>query len=281
MFFARDIFDRIRGKTAPPHSESIKENAKPTVPSEERQHITMTSATNTSGSVDIDRDVEDVKNQLPPLPSPLPTPHKDFVHCVPPHAPTYRKFSVFTAGSIEMGNAVQWQKHMTALLSHLPITVCNPRRGHWNPNVTPLARDEDFRTQVEWELAALEQVDVICFFFDVMTKSPVSLLELGLWAGSGKVVVCCGDDYWKGGNVELTCRRYDIPFVKSFTELVPAVEKMLVEKGMVLNDKGDLAEENVHVDKEKPKKKAQLEAEKADLQKQIDELQAQLTKSRM
>lgn len=41
----------------------------------------------------------------------------------------------------------------------------------------------------------LEQVDVICFFFDVMIKSPVSLLELGLWAGSGKVVVCYGEEH--------------------------------------------------------------------------------------
>lgn len=73
--------------------------------------------------------------------------------------------------------------------------------------------------------------------------------------------------------MELTCRRYDIPFVKSFAELVPAVEKMLVEKRMVLDDKGDLAGENVHLGKEKPKKWAQLEAENADLQKRIDELQ--------
>ncbi|EUC26735.1 hypothetical protein COCCADRAFT_10472, partial [Bipolaris zeicola 26-R-13] len=219
MGFGKDIIYKMCGKKTEPE---------PNVPE----------------GVDIDQDVEDVKNQLPPLPSPLPTPHKDFIHCLPPNAPTYRKFSVFTAGSIEMGSAIQWQKHMVTSLSHLPITVCNPRRGHWNPNITPQARDKDFKDQVEWELSALEQVDVICFFFDVTTKSPVSLLELGLWAGSGKVVVCCGEGYWKGGNVELTCDRYDIPFVKSFAELVPAVEKMLVEKGMMLDAKGDLVGEN-------------------------------------
>lgn len=229
--------------------------------------IAIDSSIKPPGAMNINRNVEDVKQQLSPLPSLLPTRHQEFVHCMPPNAPTYRKFSVFTAGSIEMGNAVQWQNHMAISLSHLPITVCNPRRGHWNPDITPLARDEDFRTQVEWELDALEQADVICFFFDVTTKSTVS-----------QVVVCCGDEYWKGGNVELTCRRYDIPFVKSFAELVPAVEKMLVDKGMVLDVKGDLAGENVHVDKEKPRTKAQMEAEKADLHKQVDGLQAQLSK---
>ncbi|KAJ6192056.1 hypothetical protein J3E72DRAFT_380148 [Bipolaris maydis] len=82
-----------------------------------------------------------------------------------------------------------------------------------------------------------------------MAIEPFSLLELGLWAGSGKVVVCCGDEYWKG------------------------IEEMLFEKGMVLDDKRNLMEENVYVEKEKPKKKAQLEGEKTDLQRHIEELQ--------
>ena len=191
-------------------------------------------------TVDIDADVEDKYNQLPPLPSPSFEPHPQFVHCVPPEAPTYRKHSVFLAGSIEMGKAVQWQKHMAIFLSTLPITVNNPRRGHWDPNVTQEAKDKAFRHQVEWELSALEKADVICFFLDVNTMSPVTMLELGLWAHSKKVVVCCDKRFWRAGNVHIVCERYNIPFVETFQDLVPAVKKMLVEKGMKLDENGDL-----------------------------------------
>ncbi|OWY52186.1 hypothetical protein AALT_g11810 [Alternaria alternata] len=231
----------------------------------------------------IDKVVEDKKNQLPPWPSPVPTPHKDFVHSNPPDPPTYRKFTVFTAGSIEMGDAVNWQPLMATMLNHLPITVCNPRKGSWDQSITQQAKNELFKQQVVWELGALEQADVICFFFDTETKSPVSLLELGVWAASDKVVVCCGDAYWKSGNVHLTCERYGVPYVQSFIDLVPKVEEMLKKKGMELDDKGDLIEENEHVPKEKPKKKTQLEAEKAKLKKekaQLKKEKAQLKKEK-
>lgn len=121
---------------------------------------------------------------------------------------------------------------MTTFLSPLPITVLNPRRGNWDPNSKPSPNDQTFRTQVEWELAALEQASVIAFFFDKNTLSPVSLLELGLWARSGKVVVCCPEGYWKGGNVRLVCEREGVPCVGSFGELVTEVEKMLREIGL-------------------------------------------------
>jgi hypothetical protein len=193
-----------------------------------------------SPSVDIESEVEDIFAQLPALPNPLPRAHAQFVHCMPPEAPVYRDFSVFLAGSIEMGNAVQWQGLLATMLSPLPITVTNPRRGEWDPAATQEAKNDAFRHQVEWELSALEKVDVICFFFDVNTKSPVTLLELGLWAHSGKVVVCCDRRFWRAGNVHIVCERYNIPYVESFGELVPAVTRMLGEKGMQLDENGNL-----------------------------------------
>jgi hypothetical protein len=241
--------------------------------SERTTSVTGGSAPNSAAS--IEEEVEDTAKQLPPKAWAFPTAHKDYVHSNPPDEPTYRKYTVFTAGSIEMGKAVNWQPLMVDLLGPLPITVCNPRKGKWDQTITQQAKDAFFKQQVVWELGALEQADVICFFFDVLTKSPVSLLELGLWAASGKVVVCCGDAYWKSGNVHLTCERYGVPYVKTFNDLVPKVKEMLELKGMKLDANGDLIGDNTHVTKEKPKTKTQLEAEKAELQKQVDELRAQ------
>jgi hypothetical protein len=191
-------------------------------------------------TVNVDSEIEDVFHQLPTLETLEPKQHDLFRHCMPPHAPIYQFFSVFLAGSIEMGAAIQWQKQLASLLSPLPITVNNPRRGDWDIAATQEAQNAAFHAQVEWELTALEKSDVICFFFDINTKSPVSLLELGLWAHSGKVVVCCDKRYWRSGNVHLVCERYRIPYVESFAELVPEVKKMLSEKGMQLDGNGDL-----------------------------------------
>jgi hypothetical protein len=184
--------------------------------------------------------VPDLEKQLPPAPSPPLKTHADFKHCMPLKDPTYRKLSVFTAGSIEMGAAVQWQQLMADSLCDLPITVLNPRRGNWDPSDVPKADNAGFKGQVDWELEALGKASVICFFFDVRTPSPVSMLELGLWAASRKIVVCCDPRFWRSGNVELVCRRYGIPFVKTFGELVKGVRDMLTEKGLRLDDAGNL-----------------------------------------
>jgi nucleoside 2-deoxyribosyltransferase len=191
-------------------------------------------------TVNVDSEIEDVFDQLPTPADPEPNQHNLFRHCMPPDAPIYHFFSVFLAGSIEMGAAIQWQKQLASLLSPLPITVNNPRRGDWDITATQEAENAAFSAQVEWELTALEKSDVICFFFDVNTKSPVTLLEFGLWAHSGKVVVCCNKRYWRSGNVHLVCERYNIPYVESFGELVPAVTRMLGEKGMQLDENGNL-----------------------------------------
>ena len=193
---------------------------------------------------------EDIGNaQLEPLLSkPLPVRHKDWVHSTPKLStpgfnavdpPPYRNFNVFTAGSIEMGNAVNWQPLMANHLRDLPITVCDPRRpdNDWNPAMARVPDDNGLtgmQAQIDWELNAQDRVTVICFFFDVDTNSPVSRLELGLFAKSNKVVVCCDDRYHKWDNVKATCERYKIPFAKTFEEFVPKVRNMLGEKGLKL-----------------------------------------------
>ncbi|KAH7401829.1 hypothetical protein DE146DRAFT_651702 [Phaeosphaeria sp. MPI-PUGE-AT-0046c] len=187
----------------------------------------------------LDGVVEDKYNQLIPAPNPPLEQHADFKHCVPPEVPQYGNFSLFTAGSIEMGAAVQWQQRLAQHLCNLPITITNPRRGRWDPNVNAKREDPQFFSQVEWELDALTNADVICYFFDCSTVSPVTLMELGLWAHSGKIIVCCDQRYWRQGNVEIVCERYGIPYVSSFEKLVPALKVMMEKKGLALDSQGN------------------------------------------
>ena len=61
----------------------------------------------------------------------------------------------------------------------------------------------------------MEDATHIVMYFDPTTKSPISLLELGLHASSGKLTVCCPEGFWRKGNVDIVCKRYGVPMVKS------------------------------------------------------------------
>ncbi|KAJ7089638.1 hypothetical protein C8R44DRAFT_751379 [Mycena epipterygia] len=98
--------------------------------------------------------------------------------------------SIFLAGSIEMGAVEDWQTGLTAKLAQLPITILNPRRNTWDGRWEQDISNPMFKEQVDWELDSQDSADVIAMFFHPDTKAPTSLLELGLYAPSGRMVVC-------------------------------------------------------------------------------------------
>jgi len=124
--------------------------------------------------------------------------------------------AVFLAGSIEEGKAKNWQEQIIEKLKNKDITVLNPRRDTWNSDWKQTIDNPKFREQVEWELEALEKADFIFMYFDPGTKSPVSLLEFGLYAKTGKVTVFCPEGFWKKGNIDVVCKKYNIKQVDNF-----------------------------------------------------------------
>lgn len=126
---------------------------------------------------------------------------------------------IFLAGSIEMGTAVDWQRELADSLSPYAI-VLNPRRDDWDSSWAQTVENVQFTEQVMWELRAMEEADLILMYFAPSTKSPITLLELGLNAkGETPIIVCCPDEFWRKGNVEITCARYDVPMVATLGEL--------------------------------------------------------------
>ncbi len=135
--------------------------------------------------------------------------------------------SLFLAGSIEMGRAEPWQAEVERALSDEDIAILNPRRDQWDAGWEQSIHNPSFREQVEWELSGQELATVITMYFAPATRSPITLLELGLFARSGKLVVCCPAGFWRRGNVEVVCSRYQIPLVDRLTTLVDLVRPML------------------------------------------------------
>ncbi len=135
--------------------------------------------------------------------------------------------SVFLAGSIEMGEADDWQRDFERGLEDTQAVILNPRRDDWDASWKQSASDANLRAQVTWELDAQEAATCIAMYFDPKTKAPITLLELGLFARSDKVIVCCPDGYWRKGNVEIVCARYRVPMVQTRTELLAGVRQRL------------------------------------------------------
>lgn len=133
----------------------------------------------------------------------------------------HRKLSIFLAGSIEMGNAEDWQQKVEEYFAgKSEYTILNPRRDDWDSGWEQKFENAHFYQQVNWELSALEKADSIIMYLCAGTKSPISLLELGLYASSGKLLICCPDGFWRKGNVEVVAERYGIPLYETMEDLL-------------------------------------------------------------
>ena len=151
---------------------------------------------------------------------------------IKPPSPLQDGFSVFLAGSIELGNAGNWQTFIEDELSGTDILIFNPRRENWDPSWLQSQTNPKFREQVEWELNALEKANIIAMYFEPDTRSPVSLLELGLFARSGRMIVCCPEGFWRKGNVDIVCKTYGVKQVGSLRDLSKHIVRSASGRGV-------------------------------------------------
>lgn len=127
---------------------------------------------------------------------------------------------IFLAGTIDMGNSRDWQMDLHDRFSKMDgrYILFNPRQEHWDAS-----RPGEIDYQVRWELDHLEEADMIIMYILGTSKSPISLLEMGLHAKSDKMHVICEEDFYRYDNVRITCEYYGVPlyndlesFLKSF-----------------------------------------------------------------
>ena len=130
----------------------------------------------------------------------------------------FDKPTVFLAGSIEMGKAEDWQSEMSEFFYKLDYIVFNPRRTDWDSTWKQDYENPQFFQQVTWELNALEKSEMILMYLLPGTQSPISLLELGLFAQTHNIHVVCPQGFWRRGNVEIVCDRYGIPFYENLED---------------------------------------------------------------
>ena len=165
----------------------------------------------------------------------------------PPNIPTAdpkeaNSIQIFLAGSIEQGKAENWQEKLikdlgTLKLSNIlsendlcrtSLTIYNPRRPDWNPNLPQDAMNATLQEQIIWELDHLEKANLICLYLDPNTTSPISLLELGIHMRSGKIVVCCPPGFYRKANIDLTCHKYGVNVSDSYQDFYQKLKEKIV-----------------------------------------------------
>ena len=171
----------------------------------------------------------------------------------PKHKEEYNKnsFKIFLAGTIDNGESENWQSKLIQKLAlynyennneivsrdgynfpldgddNKDIIIFNPRRTNWESN----ASQKQLEKQIKWEQDHLDEADLIIMYLADNSKSPISLLELGLYGPEGKMIVFCTENFYRSTNIKLTCQKYLIPLIQStdINNVVKEIEKIYNE----------------------------------------------------
>ena len=156
------------------------------------------------------------------------TPKHPAVYMLRPHEELPEEISrddsftkIFLAGTIDMGNSRDWQAEIHERFSEMNgrYILFNPRQENWDAT-----RPGEMDYQVKWELDHLEDADMIIMYILGTSKSPISLLEMGLHAKSGKMYVICEKDFYRYDNVRITCDYYEVPLYKDLDSFLDTLE---------------------------------------------------------
>jgi len=108
--------------------------------------------------------------------------------------------TLFLAGGID--RAPNWQQEAITFLnqntSDFDLAVFNPRRS------IPFSKKdyEDRQEQVIWEFKHLRDANIILFWFPENAPCTTSLLELGYWLNSSKVVIGINPGHYKEKSIK-------------------------------------------------------------------------------
>ena len=136
--------------------------------------------------------------------------------------------NVFLAGTIDNGDSLDWQSAVINELNDFEtkraIIVYNPRRENWDKETS----HEEIDKQITWELYHLERANLIVMNILGDSKSPISLMELGLFAKEHKVIVFCPPTFYRYDNVRMVCKRYNVPLYE--TNDILAIKNKILER---------------------------------------------------
>lgn len=119
---------------------------------------------------------------------------------------------IFLAGSMGEDAQGTWRDRISNDLSdkfHFLDPTCH--------NHASLDAD-GMKKHIQWELEAMELADIILLRFLPDAESPISLVELGLYTFSKKLIVVCPEGFYKYNYLNVLCEKYATPFLANLEE---------------------------------------------------------------
>lgn len=126
--------------------------------------------------------------------------------------PIDNSIKIFLAGTIDKDKGSEdWQHQVCDIITKTTdnkynITIYNPRRYEF-----PDDDSSSVKTQIKWEHKHLDDADLIIMNLLEDSQSPISLMEIGMYANTGKMHVFCKPKFWRYDNVAMVCKKYNIP----------------------------------------------------------------------
>lgn len=124
----------------------------------------------------------------------------------------------FLAGSIDFDSSHSWREKVKKELKGT-IRFFDPTRIEHNDFT-----DAQMKEHIEWELDALKLSDRILLNLLPESKSPISLVELGLYVQSDKLIVVCPKSFYKRRYIETICNKYDTVLFDNLDEAIEYIK---------------------------------------------------------
>lgn len=125
---------------------------------------------------------------------------------------------IFLAGSIDKNHKTDWRINA--------INYFWEKYRIYDPRITNHSEltDNEMKNHVEWELNALSSANRIILNFLSDAKSPISLLELGMYVRSKKLIVVCPKTFYKYQYVKTLCNIYNTPCFNKISDAIQLIQ---------------------------------------------------------
>lgn len=125
---------------------------------------------------------------------------------------------VFLAGSMDADQTTNWRTQCITALENSHHIFDPTHKEHDSLNKW------EMKNHINWELDALNRADIIILNFLPNALSPISLVELGLYVPSGKLIVICPKEFYKNTYVTTLCKKYNTPIFLSTEQALNTIQ---------------------------------------------------------